>query len=158
MSVSKEKEQELLIFLKDFSDLFSSFPDILNNYFDEQGLKNEYKNEKYHEIVLINKTIKHNLEILSEANAKIKAEKEDERMVNFQLIVGSEVDNLLKECTDFSILFHTLVSDILLTKIGMNDETLMEDARNMCKKYFMFVEKLEAFKEKLQLFLNCYYD
>lgn len=158
MSLSNVKESQLMEFLKMVDDTVGSFPDIMNNYFDENGLKREFRDEKYNELVTIDKTIKNNLTVIGETKEAIKEESEDERIINFYLIVGEELEDLLKECVDFSILFYTLITDVLLCKIGMNEDILLQDAQNLLKKYYIFVEKIEPFKNKISLFLNCYYD
>ena len=158
MSLSKVKEEQLMEFLKMVDDVVGSFPDIMNNYFDENGLKSEYRNEKYNEIVLIDKTLKNNLMVIGETKEGIKEETEDERIKDFYLIVGNELENLLQECADFSLLFYTLITDVMLCKVGMSEEILLQDAQNLLRKYEMFVEKIKPFKSKITIFLDRYYD
>lgn len=152
------KENELMEFLQMLNDLTTSFPDILNNYFDENGLKREYREEKYQEIVIIDTTIKNNLEIITNKFQDIKNENDNEKVKNFNLIVGNTIDKLLQECTDFSLLFYTLTVDVILVKNGMNEDTLLIDASNLVKKYYMFVEKIKEYKNKITIFFNCYYN
>lgn len=158
MSFSKLKERQLMEFLKMVDDVVGSFPDIMNNYFDENGLKNEYKNEKYQELVMIDNSLKNNLIEIGETKEGIKEETEDDLIKSFYLIVGNALDALLQECTDFSLLFYTLINDVLLCKVGMNEDILLQDTQNLLRKYNIFVEKIEPFKNEMTKFMNCYYD
>lgn len=158
---SETKENELMEFLKMLNDLTTSFPDILNNYFDENGLKNEYKYEKYYQLVLIDKTIKNNLEIIIDKFQDLKNEKDDEEIKQFILIVGDAIDKLLQECADFSLLFYTLTVDVMLVlsnTSSMDESILLTDAQNLVAKYYLFVEKIENYKTQITKFLNYYYD
>lgn len=158
MNLSEAKEKQLMEFLEMIADLVGTFPDIMNNYFDENGLKNEYKNEKYSELVIIDATLKNNLMKIGEIKGNMQKETEDERIKDFCLIVGNALENLLQECTDFSLLFYTLITDVLLCKAGMDEETLLQDVQNLIRKYDMFVKKIGPFKSELKTFWGCYYD
>ena len=157
MSLSKLKENQLMDFLKNVDEVVGSFPDIMNNYFDENGLKKEYRKNKYNELVALDNNLKNKLILINETKEGIEEETEDERIKDFYLIVGKELEELLKECTDFSILFYALITDVLLCKVGMNEDVLLQDAQNLLRKYYMFVEKIKPFKDKITIFINRYY-
>ena len=158
---NKIEENQLIEFLKMLNDLTTSFPDILNNYFDENGLKKEYRNERYYQLVLIDKTIKNNLEVIADKFNILKNEQKDDEIKQFILIAGDSVDKLLKECADFSLLFYTLTIDVMKKKkktSAIDDSTLLTDAQNLVAKYYMFVEKIEDYKIQITKFSNYYYD
>ena len=158
MSLSKLKENQLMDFLKNVDEVVGSFQDIMNNYFDENGLKKEYRIEKYNELVVLDNNLKNKLISINETKEGIEEETEDERIKDFYLIVGKELDKLLKECTNFSILFYILITDVLLCKVGMNEDVLLQDAQNLLRKYYMFVEKIKPLKNKITIFINRYYE
>ena len=158
---NKIEENQLIEFLKMLNDLTTSFPDILNNYFDENGLKKEYRNERYYQLVLIDKTIKNNLEVIADKFNILKNEQKDDEIKQFILIAGDSVDKLLKECADFSLLFYTLTIDVMLSlskTSAIDDSTLLTDAQNLVAKYYMFVGKIEDYKIQITKFSNYYYD
>ena len=158
---NKIEENQLIEFLKMLNDLTTSFPDILNNYFDENGLKKEYRNERYYQLVLIDKTIKNNLEVIADKFNILKNEQKDDEIKQFILIAWDSVDKLLKECADFSLLFYTLTIDVMLSlskTSAIDDSTLLTDAQNLVAKYYMFVEKIEDYKIQITKFSNYYYD
>ena len=158
---NKIEENQLIEFLKMLHDFTTSFPDILNNYFDENGLKKEYRHERYYQLVLIDKTIKNNLEVIADKFNILKNEQKDDEIKQFILIAGDSVDKLLKECADFSLLFYTLTIDVMLSlskTSAIDDSTLLTDAQNLVAKYYMFVEKIEDYKIQITKFSNYYYD
>lgn len=61
----------------------------------------------------------------------------------FYLIVGRELEELLKEIADFSIIFYNVTVDILLCKNGRYTKQLEEDLRILIRKYLMYIEKSE---------------
>ena len=61
----------------------------------------------------------------------------------FYLIVGRELEELLKEIADFSIIFYNVTVDILLCKNGRHTKQLEEDLRILIRKYLMYIEKSE---------------
>ena len=145
-------------FIKQLSELSGAIAYIMENYFDMTGVKKEYQKEKYSELVKIDEILKNKLETINPDFQELKEEKEFEKTVNFILIVGEEVENLMQECADFSILYYTLAVDIMLLNSGMVQNPLPQDIKNLIQKYYMFVEKLDKYKDKLMTFLNCYYD
>lgn len=153
-----EREQKLIKFIKQLSEITNAIAYIMENYFDMTGVKKEYQNEKYNELVVIDEILKNNLEAISPDFQELKEEKKFDKTVNFILIVGEEIEDLMQECADFSILFYTLVVDIMLSNSGMPQNPLPQDSKNLIQKYYMFVKKLDKYKNKLMTFLNCYYD
>lgn len=153
-----EREQKLIRFIKKLSEITNAIAYIMENYFDMTGVKREYQIEKYSELVAIDEILKNKLEAISPDFQELKEEKEFDKTVNFILIVGEEIENLMQECADFSILYYTLVVDIMLLNSGMPQNPLPQDIKNLIQKYYMFVEKLDKYKDKLMTFLNCYYD
>ena len=152
------REQKLIKFIKALSEITGAIAYIMENYFDMTGVKREYQTEKYSELVAIDEILKNKLEAISPDFQELKEEKEFDKTVNFILVVGEEIENLMQECADFSILYYTLVVDIMLLNSGMPQKPLPQDIKNLIQKYYMFVEKLDKYKDKLMTFLNCYYD
>lgn len=152
------REQKLIKFIKALSEITGAIAYIMENYFDMTGVKREYQTEKYSELVAIDEILKNKLEAISPDFQELKEEKEFDKTVNFILVVGEEIENLMQECADFSILYYTLVVDIMLLNSGMPQNPLPQDIKNLIQKYYMLVEKLDKYKDKLMTFLNCYYD
>ena len=153
-----KREQKLIKCIKQLSETTNAIAYIMENYFDMTGVKKEYQTEKYNELVVIDEILKNNLEAINLDFQELKEEKEFGKTVNFILIVGEEVENLMQECSDFSILFYTLVVDIMLLNSGMPQNLLPQDTKDIIQKYYTLVEKLDKYKDKLTTFLNCYYD
>lgn len=151
----EEKFKEFSIMI---NDLIVSSEGIMEKYFDKNGVKEEYKNEQYSELVLIDQLMKNNLEKIGEMKQELKEEKESKMITDYFLLVGDELEEFLKECADFSILFYTLVTDILLCKTGMDESTLDTDVSNIARKYIMLVEELKNFKTRLQVYLKYEFD
>ncbi len=40
----------------------------------------------------------------------------------------------------------------------MNEDVLLQDAQNLLRKYYMFVEKIKPLKNKITIFINRYYE
>lgn len=151
----EEKFKEFSIMI---NDLIVSSEGIMEKYFDKNGVKEEYKNEQYSELVLNDQLMKNNLEKIGEMKQELKEEKESKMITDYFLLVGDELEEFLKECADFSILFYTLVTDILLCKTGMDESTLDTDVSNIARKYIMLVEELKNFKTRLQVYLKYEFD
>ena len=151
----EEKFKEFGIVL---NDLIVSSEGVMEKYFDKNGIKEEYKNEQYSELVLIDQLMKNNLEKIGEMKQELKEEKESKMITDYFLLVGDELEDFLKEYADFSILFYTLVTDILLCKAGMDENTLDTDVSNIARKYIMLVEKVKNFKTRLQVYLKYEFD
>ena len=152
--MEEDKTKSFIDFINEIDDINQSIPAIIDFIVEGENLKTEYSEEEYSRLVLVDRSMKHNLEIIGVKNNEFKTEEQNKVIKEFYLIVGRELEELLKEIADFSIIFYTVTIDILLCKNGMETKQLEEDLRILIRKYLMYIEKVNEFKNKLNIYKN----
>lgn len=152
------EDQRIFEFIKCLSETIGMLLFIMDTFFDDNILKEEYKSEKYQDLVLADEVLKNKIESASSNLKALKEEKLYNKIIDFISITGNEVDNLLKECTDFSILYYTLTVDTLLSNSGMSQNSLLQDIQYLVRKYNMSMEALTKYQQKVTIFINRYHD